>query len=574
VNQLPIVDLIVIAVYFAATMGVGVYFMRRSRSSAAFMAAGGSLGSFLVGMSIFATFVSSISFLGNPGNSYALDWSRFTFGISIPLAAWFATRFFVPLYRKQGDVSAYAYLERRFGRTARVYASLFYLLTQLGRMGSVLYLVALALSALLGMDVWLLIAIVGVSTMIYAMLGGIEGVIWVDAIQGLILIGGALLCAILLLFGMPDGPGQIFSIAAANSKFSLGSADITDLTTATFWVILMNGVFINLNNFGIDQNYIQRYLTARSEKEAGRAVWFGGLLYVPVSAVFFFIGTALYAFYTAQPDRLAAGLEADKVFPHFIVNELPAGVTGLLIAAILAAAMSTVSTSLNSSATIFFTDFYKRYFRPAVSERESMTFLYIVTFLWGIAGIGIACWMIGSKSALDEWWKWSSVFSGGMLGLFLLGAFSRKAGNEAAMTGMAVGLALILWMTLSGLDWWQASPRLSGLASPFSTLLVVVLGTTALLASGLLASALVESLGGRLVWVAAVSGIVSGLALTGWIWVTLSNEGSASIGLPAWGGSAHRLLTIFLGLCTIFCNGLVASCVLFKRPPGGGQADA
>jgi SSS family solute:Na+ symporter len=484
VQTLPIVDLMVIVIYFAGTMGVGLYFMRRSRSTQAFMAAGGRLGGFLVGMSIFATFVSSISFLAIPGNAYIGNWSAYTFSLSIPLAAWFATRFFVKLYRERGDVSAYAYLEHRFGRGARGYASVFYLLTQLGRMGTVIYLVALPLSVLLKLEPATLIIIIGVSTTSYAMLGGIEGVIWADAIQGLVLIGGALLCALLLVFGMPEGVGQLFQIAAADHKFSLGDFKNFALNERTFWVILIYGIFINLNNFGIDQNYIQRYLAAGSEKEARRAVWFGGLLYLPVSFVFFFIGTALYAFYTARPELLPEGTAGDQVYPHFIVHELPVGVTGLLIAAIFAAAMSTISTSLNSSATVIFTDFYKRYLRPRAGERESMRMLYATTLVWGAAGVGVALWMIDAKSALDAWWKWSSIFSGGMLGLFLLGYFCKRAGNGAAWAGMAVGLTVILWMTCSKMGWWQSRPWLAARASKFDDYLVIVFGTTAIFVVG------------------------------------------------------------------------------------------
>ena len=272
-HRLPVFDLAVIALYFMVTMGLGIYFMRKSRHTEGFMAAGRSLPGWLVGMSIFATYVSSISFLAIPGSAYHYDWSRFTFSLGIPFAVWMASRFFVPLYRERNEVSAYSYLEHRFGPLARSYAAIFYLLTQIARMGSVMYLTALPFNALLGWDIRTTILVTGISTTIYSMLGGIEGVIWTDAIQGFVLIGGALLCAVVVLFIMPDGPGQIFTIASAHNKFSLGSFHIGEWSSATFWVILLNGIFLNLQNFGIDQNYIQRYITARSEKEAKRAVW-------------------------------------------------------------------------------------------------------------------------------------------------------------------------------------------------------------------------------------------------------------------------------------------------------------
>jgi SSS family solute:Na+ symporter len=291
----------------------------------------------------------------------------------------------------------------------------------------------------------------------------------------------------IMLFGMPDGPTQIFDIAARFDKFSLGSFDI-DFTTSTFWVVLLYGIAINLQNFGIDQNYVQRYITARSDKEAGRSVWLGALLYLPVSAMFFFIGTALFAFYTQQPELMGGGINPaetpDKVFPYFIVSQLPPGITGLLVAAIAAAAMSTVDSSLNSSATLILRDVYKRYFRPDAGERESMKVLYSATLIWGFAGTMIALAMINVQSALEAWWQLAGIFSGGMLGLFLLGLISRKAGNASAVTGVIIGVLLILWMTLSR-NW---SGELEMLRSPFHNFMTIVVGPLAILLVGILIS--------------------------------------------------------------------------------------
>jgi solute:Na+ symporter, SSS family len=483
-TQLSLVDLIVLIVYFFGVVIFGSLFFKKSRHTEAFMAAGRSLPAWLVGMSIFATYVSSISFLAIPGSAFQYDWSRFTFSLAIPVAAFIAVRFFVPLYRGRSEISAYSYLEDRFGPAARSYASIFYLLTQIARMGSVMYLTALPLHALLGWNISSIILVTGISVTLYAMLGGIEAVIWTDAVQGFVLVSGALLSALVLLLGMPGGPAQLFALAFEHGKLSLGSFDLTEWSRPTFWVILLNGIFINVQNFGIDQNYIQRYITSRSDKDARRAVWFGGLLYVPVSLVFFFIGAGLFAFYTAQPGLLPAGYQesgmADRVFPFFIVSELPVGISGLLIAAIFAAAMSTVSTSLNSSATVIYADFYKRYFRRTAGEKESMRVLYAVSLLWGMIGTGVALAMVGVESALDVWWSLSSVFSGGMLGLFLLGYFFPRAPNLSAAVGMIVGLGVLAWATLFD--------------TPFHNFLVIVLGTASILLVGVFVTLMV---GGR-----------------------------------------------------------------------------
>ncbi|UCH54466.1 MAG: sodium:solute symporter, partial [Pseudomonadota bacterium] len=256
-------DIAVLLVYAVAVTAFGAYFYRRSGSATQFMVAGRRLPAVVVGLSIFATYLSSISFLALPGKAYGADWSPFAFSLSLPIAAFVAARWFVPLYRATDDVSAYAYLERRFGVWARLYAASFYLLTQIARVATILFLVALALKSFTDWDiVWVIIA-TGVLVTLYTTVGGIEAVIWTDVIQAIVLTVGVLVCATMLLVGLPEGLAQFFDVAAEHGKFSLGSF-VPDPTVAGFWVVLIYGLFINLQNFGIDQSYIQRYQTART----------------------------------------------------------------------------------------------------------------------------------------------------------------------------------------------------------------------------------------------------------------------------------------------------------------------
>lgn len=485
--QLPLVDLLIFLVYMALIVLFGSSFYFKNKDPEAYTSGGGKLPSWVVGMSIFATFVSSISFLALPGKAYQSDWNAYVFSLSIPIAAYFAVKFFVPLYRSLNSISAYAYLEKRFGPWARIYASACYILTQVMRTGSILYLLALPLHALFGWNIPVIILVTGVCVILYSMLGGIQAVIWTDAIQGIVLIGGALACALTLMFSMPEGLGQLFSIAASENKFSLGSFGLS-LSQPTFWVMLIYGLFINLQNYGIDQNYMQRYMTTRSLREAKRSALFGSLLYVPVSLVFFFIGTALFAYYSAQPGLLPAELQdmaaADQVFPYFIVNHLPVGLTGLLIAAIFAAGMSTVSTSVNSASTIILTDYYQRYFNKNATEKASMRTLYVSAIVFGAMGMAVGVAMISVQSALDAWWMLASIFSGGMLGLFLLGYLVKKAQNVNAAIGVAVGVLVIFWMSLSPIyfteGFWLK------FQNPFHPNLTIVVGTTAIFLTGFL----------------------------------------------------------------------------------------
>jgi SSS family solute:Na+ symporter len=481
VTTLSWIDLAVLLVYLVGVVGYGVWFYWRNRSSEKFMSAGRSLPGWAVGLSIFGSYVSSISFLANPGKAYASNWGAYIFALSLPLAAWIAVRWFVPFYRRSGEVSAYHHLEKRFGPWARTYAVVCYMLTQVARLGTILYLLALALVPLTGWDIRLIIVLTGLVIIVYPLLGGTEAVIWAGVMQAIVLAGGALAVVGTLLFKMPGGPAEIFTVALANDKFSLGSFAAT-LNQPTFWVVLIYGLVINLQNFGIDQSYVQRYITAKDDRAAGRSVWMGAMLYLPINAAFLFIGTALFAFYLKQPDLLPAGTAADAVFPHFISTQLPAGLAGLVIAGLCAAAMD---SNLNCMATLFLKDVYQRYFRPRASEREAMGVLYGSTFIFGAISVGAAVLMISIKSALDIWWELAGIFGGGMLGLFLLGIVSR-ASNRAAVTGVVAGLLLILWMTFS--------PRLAWvpdyLKSPFSNLLVIVFGTAVLMVTGLLTMAL------------------------------------------------------------------------------------
>ena len=478
--ELTWLDYLVFFVFVGGVALFGCSFFRSSRKGTdAFTKANGAIPTWVVGMSIFATFVSSISFLGLPGGAYTGNWNQLIFSFTIPIATWLAAKIFIPLYRGIGSVSAYQFLEDKYGYWARFYVAVCYLLTQVCRVGSILLLLAIPINTMFGWDIGTIIIVTGALTLVYAVLGGMSAVVWTDAIQGIILIVGAVVCALILTFGMPEGPGQLFSIAAADGKFSLGSLGLT-LREPTVWVVLIYGIFINLQNYGIDQNYVQRYMTAKSTGEAVKATLFGGLLYIPVSAVFVYIGTALYSYYTAQPDLLPAGVAGDKVFPYFIVHGLPTGLTGLVIASLFSAGMSTVATSINSSATIVFTDFYKKIHRgvPSDERKTHMTVLYTASAVVGILGILIGLAMMKIDGVLDAWWKLSSIFSGGMLGLFLLALVCRKPNRTGAIIGVALGLCVIAYMSLPVFG------------SPIHTYLTIVFGTTAIFLVGFIVTKL------------------------------------------------------------------------------------
>jgi SSS family solute:Na+ symporter len=485
-NSLPLLDLAVIVGYNLAVIALGFGFLKRSSSSERFMSAGRSLPGWAVGLSIFGSYVSSISFLANPGKAYADNWNASVLAFSMPLAALIAVIWFVPFYRRSGEISAYQHLERRFGPWARTYAVVCFLLMQLARLGTILYLLALALQPLLGVSVGTIIVVMGILVTIYPFVGGTEAVIWTGALQAVVLMAGAAACVWALLAGMPEGPGQVFETALAAEKFSLGSFDRTAIGVSTFWVVLYYGFVTHLQNFGIDQAYVQRYITAKSDPAAQRSIWLGTILFIPVSLMFFFIGTALFAFYRVNPGLLPATdpgnpgepFKADAVFPHFIAHQLPPGVTGLVIAAICAAAMD---SNLNCTATLILEDLYRRYLKPLSTERESLWVLRTSTLVMGALSTAVGLAMQHVKTALDAWWQLAGIFSGGMLGLFLLGLISRRAGRAAGLAGLATGVLLILWLTFSP----SLPDDLAAFKSPFHSFLTPVLGTVSVLGVGL-----------------------------------------------------------------------------------------
>ncbi|HEY4324847.1 MAG TPA: sodium:solute symporter [Mucilaginibacter sp.] len=478
INRLQIIDLVIIVSYLGAMLLVGFYFSRKNKSADQFTRASGKIPGWAVGMSIYATFLSSNTFLGVPGKTFGANWNVFVFSLSMPLAAWVGSKYFVPFYRNSGEISAYTHFENRFGPWARTYAVACFLLTQIARMGSIFFGIALTLQALTGFNMETIMTVTGSCIVVYTVLGGIEAVIWTEVVQAIIKTFGALLILYLIVTNMPGGVKQIIQIGNAHEKFSLGSFH-PDFTQPTFWVVLFYGFFINLNNFGVDQNYVQRYHTATSSSQAKKSIWICVAMYLPASLIFCIIGSSLFAYYEAHPalieivkhqvaveragtgastgtiaqmaSTLKPGDYGDKVMPYFMVTKIPAGLIGLIISAILSAAMSTISSGMNASATVFSIDIYKRYFKPSINGKQMLRLLHIATVIFGLGGMAAGVAMIGIKSVLDVWWMLSGIFASGMLGLFLLGIISRQTHNAAAIAATFIGVAVVLWMTFPSL---------------------------------------------------------------------------------------------------------------------------
>lgn len=496
------VDLIVVVVYLVAVTIVGCLMSRKTRSANEFIAAGGSLPGWVVGLSIVGTFVSSISFIANPGKSFAGNWNPFVLSLSLPYAAWVATRYFVPFFRNGGSYSAYEHLEQRFGVWARAYTAFCNVSYHVFRIATILFGVSLAVSALIDVDIHWIIITTGTLVILYTLLGGIEAVIWTDVIQSIILIGGMLTCFVLLVLKVPGGLPGILDVAhqADGNKLSLGTMSF-DFSGPSFWTVLLFGFFINLQNFTADQTYVQRYFTAKSQKAATDSVWMGAIAYLPISGILFLVGTGLFVFYRTTA-VLPEGTASDAVLPHFIMTQLPVGVAGLVIAAILAAAMSTIDSSLNSSATLLLCDVKNRFFvqnasniegKAVIDEKASLKFLKLMTVTLGILGVVLALQMTEIKGLLDVWWKVSAILSGGTLGLILLARFTNAQGAFGAGVGVVAAIVCISAMALSDApdapSWLQPAYKLvAPLREYMDPMMSIVVGTLTVVGFGVLLS--------------------------------------------------------------------------------------
>jgi SSS family solute:Na+ symporter len=361
------------------------------------------------------------------------------------------------MYRKVIGISTYEYFEKRFGFLARLYGSLAFMLAHFSKMGTVFYLLALAIASMMGFTdpnfTYYVILVLGIMVVTYTLLGGIEAVIWCDVIQGLLLMGGGLICVAVLLFKPDEGAAAVLSRAWDSGKISFGPFDWS-FVKLTFWVMAINGVFYAIQKYGTDQTIVQRYLTAGSDKKAVRASLIGVLLCVPVWTLFIFIGTLVWSFYQtmAMPAEIAEAVAAkpERAFTYFVTTQLPIGVTGMILAALCAAALSSLDSDLNCLSAVLVEDYYKR-LRPGSSDRQRLVTGRIAVGICGAAAMGVACWYVASegKSVLSIVFALYAIFSGGIAGLFALAFFTRRANWKGVYFGMAACVLFTAWALLT-----------------------------------------------------------------------------------------------------------------------------
>lgn len=434
----------VLALYLLGMLALGFYFMKREGNSDDFFKGGGRIPWWAAGISIYATMLSAITYMAYPAKAYATDWTYYPMLITILLVSFPVIRYYLPFFRRLNVTSAYEYLERRFNASTRLMASALFIVFMVARMALVLYLPSLALTAVTGIDIYTCIILMGIITIAYCTMGGVEAVVWGDVVQGIILVGGAVFAVGYLAIGTEGGVSSFFDIAMTDGKFRLFDWSL-DYRSATFWVIIIGGMANNLISYTSDQTVIQRYLTTKDEGSARRSILMNGAMSVFISVAFFAIGAGLYTFFKTHPAELDYTMaKADIIFPFFMMSQLPAGVAGLLIAAIFAATMSTISSNINSVATAFSVDFYKRW-RPQSTDHSVLKVARYACFVSGIIGMGIALLMATWEilSLLDFFQEILGLLSSGLGGLFLMGIFFPRIGGKAALVGFCSGVLAV-----------------------------------------------------------------------------------------------------------------------------------
>src|SRR5215469_12993415 len=446
-------DLVVVLVYLGAMVAVGLRFARRQTSTEAYFVAKRSIPSWAMGISIYAALISSITFVAYPGSAFAGNWNELVPGFMVVGVLILVGLVIIPFFRHAVGMSAYEYFGKRFGYKVRAYSALAFTAGHFSKMGFVIYSLAVTITAVAGLRdpqaiYWVILG-TGVVTVFYTVIGGLEAVIWTDVIQGFVKCIGIFICIGVLFYLMPGGAGAAFKLAWDNHKFSLGRLDFDLTRDGSVWVMSLYGFFWYLQKYTADQTLVQRYLVAKSDRDALKGVALGALLCVPAWVLFMLIGTLLWAYYQLSGDVLPAGMKADSVFPHFLSHKVPVGLAGLFMASLLSAAMSMLSSDLNCLSVVGVEDYYRK-LRPEASDRQRWVMGEILVVMCGAVAVIISMVIaLYSNRILSFYYVVTSIIAAGLAGLFLLAFLRPRANRQGAYIGVAACLVFTAWGMLT-----------------------------------------------------------------------------------------------------------------------------
>ncbi len=436
---------IVLIVYLLGVAIIGVKCSRSAAGTDGFFLAGRRVPWWAAGLSIFSTMLSAITYLTIPSKAFAADWTLLLINLTVFAAAPIIASQYLPVFRKRRITTVYEYLGTRFDRSVQKFGSASFILLQTGRMGIVLLLPALALSAVTGMNLYGCIVLMGVLATLYTVLGGIEAVVWTDVLQTVVLLGGALAALAIMASNIDGGFAGILSIGSAAEKFRWVNWEFS-LVRDSVLVVLVGGFFTNaLAPYSSDQAVVQRYLTTPNEAAARRSLWLGAAMVLPATLLFLMLGTGLFAFYSAHPESLAPLETSDQILAWFVANQMPAGLAGLVIAGIFAASMSSLDSSMHSIATTVVTDWWK----PSGQTADEAAWLRRARRVTGIAGSfgTVSALAIASMKIMFLWdftLQMMGLVGGALAGVMAVGVFIPKATARHLWPGIVAAIAAVV----------------------------------------------------------------------------------------------------------------------------------
>lgn len=445
------IDLAVLIVYLLAVLIAGLYFAKKEMKGKEYFKGDGTVPWWVTSVSIFATLLSPISFLSLPGNSYAGSWLLWFAQLGMLLAIPLTIKFFLPIYSKLDIDTAYHYLEIRFhSKGLRVLGAVMFIIYQVGRMSIIMYLPCMVLSSLTNINVNILIIIMGIIAIIYSYTGGLKSVLWTDFIQGSVLLIGVTFGLIFLIAHLDGGLSAIFNEFINNNKFLAANEPIFDINILknSVFLLIVGAGFNTMSSYVSSQDIVQRFTTTTDTKKLNKMMLANGGLSIFIATVFYLIGTGLYVFYNVQGNPLPPAAQQDQIFASWIAFELPVGITGLLLAAIYAAAQSTLSTGLNSVASSWTLDIQERLSKKQLSFETQTKIGQWVSLIVGIFSIVVA--MVLANGGVKSAYEWFNGFMGLVLGIlvgtFILGAFSKKANTFGATVAFIAATAVMIFI--------------------------------------------------------------------------------------------------------------------------------
>ncbi len=493
------IDIAVLAAYFGLTMGMGFFFARKNTNTEEYFLGGRSFPGWALGLSLLGTSISSVTFIAFPADTFKTTWIRFLPHIVFPVAALVAAWFVLPFFRRGTISSAYEYLAKRFGGSVSCYAASVFLVIQLVRTSTIVYLVSLLMQSITGLDMVWCILLTGGITALYTTTGGFDAVIWTDVLQTLTLIFGSILILAIIVHALPGGFGQIVSDGIANHKFSFdqwtkegGYQPLVrgfSFSQKTVLMLLVSG-FVGFLTGQFDQTSIQRWCSAKSAKEARSSIYFLAISSLPVWGSFMLVGTAMWVFFHQFPDPAAQQMldgtrKAEEVVPYFVINYLPPGITGIVIAAALAAAMSSLSSSINAVGMVWVQDIYQKFMVKDRDDKHYLKMGFAASAAVSILMMLGAWWLYKAptKTLMDFGMILGALTISGLAGIFLIGMLTRLADSRAIWAGIVCNMLFSGYALLSDKHMLPES-----LCIPFDLYYTAIVGNTITILVGVLAA--------------------------------------------------------------------------------------